>query len=274
MVLVLFYYWGRPLPIEMREEYYPCVVYYRKVHWAPNLMIAHILTVDLTCKQVEMFATPPDRPRGDAQLDARKTSEFVNQYELTFAVNGDAFHPWHSDFPFDFYPHALDDVQPYGISASQGEMYGGDLGIPLYFSDKDEASFERPIRKVYNAISGTNWLIHYGILNPDLNDRTLAPRTAVGLDSGGTKLIIVVVDGRQPFYSNGATIQETAELMQLYGGENAILMDGGGSSTLVIRDPKTGKAKVMNSPIDLGVPGRERYIANHLGGWIRPSEGD
>lgn len=268
MFLILFYYWGRPLPTEIREEYYPCTVYYRKVHKTPHLLVAHILTVDLTCPQLSMVVTPPDRDRRDMPLDARTTSQFLKQENLTFAVNGDAFHPWHSSFPFDYYPHALDPVTPYGISASKGKTYGGDLGIPIFFNEKNEASFGQPIGKIYNAISGTNWLIHKGVINKDLNDRNLAPRTAIGLDSSNKKLIIVIVDGRQPLYSNGATIAETAELMRLYGGENAILMDGGGSTTLVMRDPATGKAKVMNSPIDMGLWGRERYIANHLGGKI------
>jgi len=50
-----------------------------------------------------------------------------------------------------------------------------------------------------------------------------------------------------------------------YGGDNAINLDGGGSSTLVIQDPKTGRYKVMNSPIDGGIPGRERPVGNHFG---------
>ena len=60
-------------------------------------------------------------------------------------------------------------------------------------------------------------------------------------------------------------MQEMAELMIYYGGDNALNLDGGGSSTLVIQDPKTGEYKVMNSPIDNGIPGRERPVGNHFG---------
>jgi len=83
---------------------------------------------------------------------------------------------------------------------------------------------------------------------------------------------MIVVDGRQPFYSEGLTIQEMAELMIYYGGDNAINLDGGGSSTLVIQDPKTGAYKVMNSPIDNYIPGRERPVGNHFGIRIKPAE--
>ena len=40
---------------------------------------------------------------------------------------------------------------------------------------------------------------------------------------------------------------------------------GGGSSTMVIQDPQTGQYRVMNSPIDNYIPGRERPVGNHLG---------
>jgi exopolysaccharide biosynthesis protein len=93
----------------------------------------------------------------------------------------------------------------------------------------------------------------------------VAPRTAIGLDGLGTRLILIVVDGCQPFYSEGATVQEMAELMIFCGGDNAINLDGGGSSTMVIQDPQTGQYKVMNSPIDLYIPGRERSVGNHFG---------
>jgi exopolysaccharide biosynthesis protein len=109
-----------------------------------------------------------------------------------------------------------------------------------------------------------SWLVEDKQPVPDLNDTRVAPRTAIGLDGSGARLILIVVDGRQPFYSDGCTVQELAELMLLYGGDNAINLDGGGSSTMVIDWPGEG-VKVVNSPIDLYFPGRERPVANHFG---------
>jgi hypothetical protein len=57
------------------------------------------------------------------------------------------------------------------------------------------------------------------------------PRTAVGVTADG-KMLLVVVDGRQPGYSVGMTLQELANLMQSLGAQNAINLDGGGSSTM------------------------------------------
>lgn len=266
ILLPILYYWGRPAPVEMREEIYPCVVYYRRVHYVPRTMVAHIVTVDLTCKNIAVLVTPPEKGDKTTPLRARTTSQFANEFGVQIAVNGDGFTPWWSNTPLDYYPHVGDPVTPLGLAASRGKMYGqaSPKAPVLYINDRNEASFGTATRKVYNAISGMSWLVRDREVIEDLNDVRQAPRTAVGLDGPGTRLIIIVVDGRQPFYSEGATIAELAELMLYYGGDNAIMLDGGGSSTLVIDWPGEG-LKVMNSPIDLYIPGRERPVGNHLG---------
>jgi hypothetical protein len=269
--VIFFYYWGRPAPVEMREEIYPCVVYYRRVHALPRTMIAHIVTVDLTCKNIEVLVTPPEKGDKDTPLRARTTSQFANEFGMQIAVNGDGFTPWWSNNPLDYYPHPGDPVRPLGLAASRGRQYGeySPKSPILYINERNEASFGTATRKVYNAISGMSWLVRDKQVVEDLNDTRAAPRTAVGLDGPGTRLIIIVVDGRQPFYSEGATIAELAELMLFYGGDNAIMLDGGGSSTMVIDWPGKG-LQVMNSPIDQYIPGRERAVGNHLGIFARP----
>ncbi|GAB4487658.1 MAG: hypothetical protein Fur0016_01370 [Anaerolineales bacterium] len=264
--VVFFYYRGRPVPVEMREEIYPCVVYYRKMHVLPRTMIAHIVTVDLTCKNIRVLVTPPEKGDKDTPLRARTTKQFADEFGVQIAINGDGFTPWWSNSLFDYYPKPGDPVRPLGLAASNGRQYGTytPKSPVLYINERKEASFGTSIRKVYTAISGMIWLVRDRQVVEDLNDTRSAPRTAVGLDGPGTRLILIVVDGRQPFYSEGATIAELAELMLFYGGDNAIMLDGGGSSTMVINWPGKG-LQVMNSPIDLGIPGRERAVGNHLG---------
>jgi hypothetical protein len=73
---------------------------------------------------------------------------------------------------------------------------------------------------------------------------------------------MVVVDGRQ-LTSLGATLPEMAEIFRRLGAAEALNLDGGGSTALVIagQDPP----RLVNVPIHTGVPGRERPSANHLG---------
>jgi exopolysaccharide biosynthesis protein len=121
---------------------------------------------------------------------------------------------------------------------------------------------------MYNAISGQLMLLAGGNLLPEVSAAPGAndpqPRTAVGLDKNSRRLIIVVVDGRQPGYSEGATLVELADLLLEKGAFYAMNMDGGGSSTMVV-EGKNGNARLMNSPIDQRIPGRERPVGNHLG---------
>jgi hypothetical protein len=78
-------------------------------------------------------------------------------------------------------------------------------------------------------------------------------RTAVGVTADG-RLLLVVVDGRQPGYSRGMTLRELAELMQRLGAQQAMNLDGGGSSEMVVNGLPASR------PSD----GRGRGIANAL----------
>ena len=111
-------------------------------------------------------------------------------------------------------------------------------------------------------------LVTGGQVLPDLNDVDLHPRSAVGFSRNGRYLYLVVVDGRQPLYSEGMTLAELGEFMVSLGAQYAMNLDGGGSSTLVVEGPD-GVPKVLNSPIDNYIPGRERPVANHLGIAVR-----
>lgn len=99
---------------------------------------------------------------------------------------------------------------------------------------------------------------------PNLDRSELHPRSAIGYSRNGRYLFLVVVDGRQPLYSEGVTLSELAGLMVSLGAEYAMDLDGGGSSTLVV-EGSDGMPRVLNSPIDNYIPGRERPVANHLG---------
>jgi exopolysaccharide biosynthesis protein len=87
------------------------------------------------------------------------------------------------------------------------------------------------------------------------------PRTAVGIANGGKTLLLVVIDGRRKNEAVGMSLRETAEVMLEQGAEEAVNLDGGGSSVLAIRDPDSGKMHIMNHPSD----GQERAVANVLG---------
>lgn len=59
------------------------------------------------------------------------------------------------------------------------------------------------------------------------------PRTAIGVLPDG-RIVLLVVDGRQPTHSLGMTIVELAIALRRLGAVEAMNLDGGGSSTLVV----------------------------------------
>ncbi|GAA0383809.1 hypothetical protein Acor_70390 [Acrocarpospora corrugata] len=79
------------------------------------------------------------------------------------------------------------------------------------------------------------------------------PRTLVGVTKTG-KLILAVVDGRAPGVTVGASFLEAAQVMRWLGARDAINLDGGGSSAMIVG------GKVVNKPSD----GSERAVGDAL----------
>jgi uncharacterized protein YigE (DUF2233 family) len=264
----LLYDRGRPAPIPMKQNLYEGVTYRRVVRYFPRPMIAHVLTIDTKEKGIEFLITPPDA-EGEMPLKARTTSQFLEEFNLQLAINGGGFSPWWSHSPADYYPHVSDPVAPSGFTASKGKVYwttADTEGIPpaLFISRKNVLSFNNKPSRVHSAISGDRMIVLKGKIAPDLEGDEVEPRTAVGINRNGRYLYLVVVDGRQPFYSEGATFTELAQLLIDQGAYAAMSLDGGGSSTMVM-EGDGGRPVILNSPIDHYIPGTERPVGTHLG---------
>ncbi len=107
-----------------------------------------------------------------------------------------------------------------------------------------------PTASVEFMVGGSHVLVRDGEpseLNSYLGGRH--PRTAIGTDKEGF-VYLVVVDGRSEA-SIGMTLAELQRYLSQLGLVNAINLDGGGSTTMVLQE------SVMNTPSD----GRERSVA-------------
>ena len=263
---------GRPAPVPVKEEIMDGVTYRRIVRYFPHSMIAHVMVIDKKGGKLQFMVTPPDDIDGGA-LKARTTSQFLEEFGVQIAINGDGFFPWWSRSPMDYYPHVGDPVTPNGFSASYGDRYADGLQNispepTLYISRRNEITFNNPPNKIFHALSGDRMLIQGGQIIPDLNDTEIDPRTAIGTNRNGRYIYLVVVDGRQPFYSEGATFAELAGLLKDLGAFYAMSLDGGGSSTMVVEGDNR-EPVILNSPIDSYIPMRERPVANHLGVYVK-----
>jgi hypothetical protein len=111
------------------------------------------------------------------------------------------------------------------------------------------------------AMGGGPWLVQNGQVAVDweLQRFQLAdfverrhPRTGVGVLEDGT-LLLVTIDGRQG-RSAGVSLFQFAQIMKNFGAVNAINLDGGGSTTMLIG------GGTINTPSD----GKLRPLANGL----------
>jgi len=107
------------------------------------------------------------------------------------------------------------------------------------------------------AIAGNKFLVRNRKITV-VDDREMHPRTAIGIDRDSKRLLFLVVDGRQRF-SRGYTMVELARKMKQLGADEALNLDGGGSSTMMAKG-RGGLLKVINSPSD----GGQRSIANGI----------
>jgi len=273
-VLVAAYavwYVHRPQPAPAREGLAPGVVYVRESRTRPRPIIIHRVEIDLTTAGLEFLVTPV-QPTGNYDLPARTTSRFAREFDVQVAINASYFYPFRADGPFDYYPHSGDPVNAIGSCVSQGRWYSSpEPGYTLLaITPENRVALGDPSVYVWNGVSGRPVLLKNGDITK-LDDGPPDPRTAVAVDRTGRQMYWFVVDGRQPRYSEGVTLRELAELCREVGGWNAIALDGGGSSTLVVREPGR-KPRVLNCPIHgTHPPGVERPVANHLGVRVRPT---
>jgi hypothetical protein len=242
------------------------ITYQREVRHEPRLNVIHHVTVDLTAPGLEFFVRPgtPGEPQ-----PLQITSAFLDEYGLQLAINANYFTKVESGGLLDWLYVAGEPAYPSGLAMAEGVAYQSPMPDwpSLYITADNHLSFEVEPPDTWNAITGNYMLLRYGerAIHPITNERTgIHPRTAIGLDRAGTTLTIVVVDGRQPGYSEGLSLWELGDLLREYGVEFALNLDGGGSSTLVIEGPD-GRPQVLNSPIGNRVPGWERPVAVHRG---------
>ena len=126
--------------------------------------------------------------------------------------------------------------------------------------------------KLQEAIGGGPRIIRDGQVSIEYAQEGLAkefaqnrnPRTALGYFEDGETLFLVTVDGRQPGYSVGMSLEELADLMAhklasfsrvRQNAHQALNLDGGSRTTMVVR------REVVNQP---SWPTGEREVANAL----------
>lgn len=139
-----------------------------------------------------------------------------------------------------------------GSSAVGMDSLGG-----WHFTDRKGEKWENDWEEVDNAIAGGHRLIRDGMINKTIDYEEYIsareirhagqrhPRTGFGMTSDSL-IVLITVDGRFNV-AEGVTLREFALLMNSLGCNDAINLDGGGSTTMWIR-----RKGVVNHPSDNG----------------------
>jgi len=222
----------------------------------PRPLRIYFLKVLLNAKELEVVtlsAEDPDGP-GPAESQLNPPADLFRRFNALAAVNANAFAglsenkaatpKWTEGLP----------VNIHGLVVSQGKTISPIENKRTSFwldpQQKPHIGDPAPDSSVSEAVS--DWfspLLAKAHIVPDPADQALHPRTALGFDDNGAWLLLVVVDGRQPGFSEGVTLFELAEILQSQGCTQSINLDGGGSSIMLIQEP--GKeVRALNSPSD------------------------
>jgi len=223
---------------------HPGIELLRRTTAGPQVIRAAV--IDLTRPEISIRATRYDE-RG------RTTSSFAQLVGAAVAINGDWF----------------EGSTPLGLAVGRGELWPGSVDLWdhafIACTIEKECTFDSwgVVQDLYwrwwNVVGGNHdILVEDGVTQVrtgSFYDTDRHPRSAVGLSADGHTMYLVVVQGRRTD-SAGMTWNEMGALMADLGAHDAMMLDGGGSSTLVIDG-----ARVNDLPSN---ESGERSVANHL----------
>lgn len=218
--------------------------------------VMHVVRIDLTSSEIAVHAT--------AEADkGRTTTSFAGLGDRSaVAINGGAF--------------AVSGFRPRGLAMGASAVWSqtadddrlallhvrrvGERTLAAIAPPEEVTTLAALPAGTEGVVSGTLLVRASTIATPfDCDDPyaiacVRAPRTAAGVSADGNAMIVVVVDGWRTA-STGMRADELATFIRARGANDAVMLDSGASSTLVLDGDLT------NVPSD----GAERAVANHLG---------
>jgi hypothetical protein len=139
-------------------------------------------------------------------------------------------------------------------SAENLKMLAPGTAVEIYASDMDNGPISRSVECL-----GMYMLLYNNGTWVNTGDR-VNPRTLLGIKPDGS-IMLYELDGRQAGFASGLGLTDAAQHLIALGCNIVANLDGGGSSTIAVREPgRDMKAVVKNSPSD----GAQRPVANGL----------
>lgn len=216
--------------------------------------VVHLAVIDLTYPGLSIEITPELKEK-------YLTSVFAKERDCFLAINGEAGMTMEPGCGLGEW------VGNWIVKGNKVMMADSKERPTLVFNKQNLASYEEQVivdtvgkDNTYNAIWGRRDILVDNEVIPFPPEKQKSySRTVMGIDETGTKLYLMIVDGKRPDYSVGLRYEECAELLSTVGANNAMACDQGGSSCLYLRD----FGGIVNRPADS--EGTERVVYTHFG---------
>jgi hypothetical protein len=251
---------------------------------SPRAIHIHVIRVNLATRGIRLILTPP---AGPCETIRQTTAAFVNSVHAQAGINAHFFLPFPSTDTADWLIGlAASDGRVFSACESPEQSFAIVADAPainidatnhasIVHCDPAQSDGRHVTERVHlwTTLSGSAQIVTEGVVTiPQYRDAShaggaLTPgtsshydnghswydvvtaRSAIGLSKDGRTLTLFTVDARGG--SIGMTVCEVASwLAREYHVWNALNLDGGGSTSLVLADPATGLARLVNTSSD------------------------
>jgi exopolysaccharide biosynthesis protein len=226
---------------------------------SPRPVTIHVVTVNLAERGIRIKVSPPG---GTREVIRESTLAFLNREHAQVAINAHFFLPFPStDVNADVVGLAASEGKVYSSCELPAQSYAIVANAPAINIDREgrasmvRCSVESSV--LWNAVAGSAQIVTNGAVTiPGYRDREnpeglltpngdysnqrswydlLRARSAIGLTRDNQTLVLFTVEAGRSGETSGMTVREVANLLvRDYSVYNAINLDGGGSTSLVI----------------------------------------
>lgn len=284
MLAALVGLWTQPAAQVPVSQPYAGVTYIDRWLDTPRRIHLHIAQIDLATPGLRFKVSPPG---GDREAMRQSTLAFATEERAQVAINGHFFLPFPStDRTAWVIGLAASEGHVFSAFESPEQRYALVANAPALNLDRENRASivhrdpaqpdGRQVREpvtLWNVVAGSAQIVTDGAITvPEYLDAThpaalLEPggpndysnakawsevataRTAIGLSRDRRTLTLFTADVRGG--SEGMRLSEVARvLIDQYGVWDALNLDGGGSTSMVLADPMTGEAALVNASSD------------------------
>ena len=232
---------------------------------------AYVMQIDLNAPGISFTTSPgaagdtPNAGTGN-EVITQTTSQFMSASGVQVAMNA-------GYFSCPCVTNASNAEYIDGLAVSNGKLVSSDQSgyVDLLLTANNQVSLaaggSANLTGVNNAVAGSGYVVQNGVnTGTKINSSSTSedPRAMIGLSQNGQYLYLVTVDSGAADGAgvNGTQLGTLALDLGLY---NAINMDGGGSTSVVVQGAN-GQPSVLENPYT----GAERYDGNSIGVFAQP----